>query len=811
MLFFFHDSRGIDAPTEYTRTHQLFLHGYLEASQDEAVRGYMRFRTSDPQWALKFQLAEAEAMVVGGRFQDGELILASLSSRFSKPEDQVERLAFEALALTHLQKYPEAGITLSKGEEICTSRDLPTCGLIPRVRGVLLVEKGEFPAAEKSFEQSLAFARAHHDRWLEASSLSNLAAASLGEEHLDEAADWSRSAFRAAEAIGAEDLAQRSLGNLGWALFGMGDAERSLQYFLDAEKAAVRLGDQAAILNWLTTAGIAYQQKGDFSRATESFARALTLARQIKSQEDIVNTLEDLAHVSVDDGRIEEAERYIQQLDPLVQASGNRLDALDVILSKGRIAAAQHRAPDAQTLLRVVETDPASQTSMRMDAEHELASLYEAQGDIAAADRMYRIALSTFRSARDQLKEVDSRLPFLTNAARIYDGYVHFLVAHGKGEEALEIADDSRAQTLAQGLNVASTRGSLANHASRAAEIARKTHATLLFYWLGEKQSYFWAITPSRTVLFPLPPQHQIAESIQRYREALLGFDDPLEKSNPDGIALYRMLIEPAASLLTPNARVVILSDGALSRFNFETLIVPGPRPHYFIEDAGLVSAPSLRLLASAADTESRGGRLLLFGDAIAPNPDYPELLMAGAEMKQIEQHFARQDSAVYAREHATAAAYLSSSPQQFAYIHFVAHGVASNIDPLDSAIILSRSSSAEDSFRLHAREIIQHPIHARLVTIAACYGSGTRSYAGEGSVGLAWAFLRAGAHNVIGALWEVSDDSTSRLMGNLYQNLEDGLAPGTALREAKLSLIHSQREFRKPFYWGPFQLYTGL
>jgi len=98
-------------------------------------------------------------------------------------------------------------------------------------------------------------------------------------------------------------------------------------------------------------------------------------------------------------------------------------------------------------------------------------------------------------------------------------------------------------------------------------------------------------------------------------------------------------------------------------------------------------------------------------------------------------------------------------------------------------------------------------------VTIAACYGGGTRSYAGEGLVGLSWAFLRAGAHNVIGALWEVSDESAPRLMDGLYQGLQDGLPPSAALRQAKLKLLHgagtAAGEFRRPFFWGSFQLYT--
>ncbi|HKU28172.1 MAG TPA: CHAT domain-containing protein, partial [Candidatus Sulfotelmatobacter sp.] len=94
------------------------------------------------------------------------------------------------------------------------------------------------------------------------------------------------------------------------------------------------------------------------------------------------------------------------------------------------------------------------------------------------------------------------------------------------------------------------------------------------------------------------------------------------------------------------------------------------------------------------------------------------------------------------------------------------------------------------------------------LVTIAACYGGGTRAYAGEGLVGLSWAFLYAGAHNVIGTLWEVSDASSPLLMDGVYAGIEQGLTPRAALRQAKRSLL--QGSFRRPFFWAPFQLFAG-
>jgi CHAT domain-containing protein len=155
-------------------------------------------------------------------------------------------------------------------------------------------------------------------------------------------------------------------------------------------------------------------------------------------------------------------------------------------------------------------------------------------------------------------------------------------------------------------------------------------------------------------------------------------------------------------------------------------------------------------------------------------------------------------------------AAYAENKPDEFSYIHFVAHGTASRLDPLDSAVVLSPPPDNPENFKLYARDIMRYPLHARLVTISACYGSGLRSYAGEGLVGLSWAFLRAGAHNVIGALWEVNDASTPLLMDRLYEELAAGSPPDAALRKAKLSLIHSQAVYRKPLYWAGFQLYTG-
>jgi len=87
-----------------------------------------------------------------------------------------------------------------------------------------------------------------------------------------------------------------------------------------------------------------------------------SLRKRINSSEDIINSLESLAHISIELNQLSDADSYLRQLDPLIRANGNRLDALDVLLAQGRIAAARRQDQQAEALFRQVEADPASRS-----------------------------------------------------------------------------------------------------------------------------------------------------------------------------------------------------------------------------------------------------------------------------------------------------------------------------------------------------------------------------------------------------------------------------------------------------------------
>jgi CHAT domain-containing protein len=197
----------------------------------------------------------------------------------------------------------------------------------------------------------------------------------------------------------------------------------------------------------------------------------------------------------------------------------------------------------------------------------------------------------------------------------------------------------------------------------------------------------------------------------------------------------------------------------------------------------------------------------LLIGDPSSSSAQYPRLQFASQEMNAIASSMGAAQTAILRGDAATPESYTDAKPARFGFIHFAAHAAANPQSPLDSAVILSGPAGKS---RLLARDVMAIPLTAQLVTISACRSAGGKAYAGEGLIGFAWAFLRAGARNVIAGLWDVEDRSTAQLMAGLYGQLAAGKDVPDALRAAKLALIHQGGAYAKPFYWAPFQLYAG-
>ena len=808
-------SRHRDPQSALEHAKQTFRHGHIAIAGEEAERGYAEFHSMSPEWAWKFTILRARALYWQGMRDQVLEILKAEPGPPPSGELAVQKNRLEGVAHFSMGKFQEAERSLGEAEKLCSISSNPACGDLPTARGVFEMARGHYPQAQGLFERALVSARSSGDPFLEATALLNLSYAADEQTHFDEALDWAGSARRVSGEQDFADLAQSALGNMGWAYYKLGDSEKAEGMFSEAAKQAERLGDFADQLRWVLNLGYVYLDTHNFTAAEQSFKQSLDLAIKLKSREDIVTALQALAFVSEQTNKLDDAKRYSDEALSKAREDKNGRDQVYPLLVQGRVAARLHDNTTAESAFHEVEQSADCPVFLKWEAERSLARLYEDEKQTDSANREYRTALSTFETARSGLQHEDSRLPFLTNASRIYDDYLNFLLAQGKTAEALQVADFSRGRTLSEGLGFLSKGTSFAPDVLNAQQISRRAGGTVLFYWLGETQSYLWAITPQKIGLFRLPPAEEIKTRVERYRKAIIDQRESSQTANDDGAALYRILVEPAKDFLpinpAKNGKVFIVPDGTLNSINFETLLVPEPRQHYWIEDVTLSSASSLRMLQAFHAVHSKGaGNLLLFGDAIAPNGDFPPLPKAAVEMERIKKHFQPDREQVFSRDQANPPVYLASKPERFFYIHFVAHGTASRLSPLDSAIVLSKTNADDDSSKLYARDIIQHPLRAELVTVSTCRSAGARAYSGEGLVGLSWAFVRAGAHNVIGALWDVSDASTPEMMDQLYSGLKKGETPDSALRNAKLSLIHSSPSLRKPFYWAPFQLYAG-
>ncbi len=763
------------------------------------------------EWTWRFRVLQAEILVWRGSPQDSLTLLnEQLPSALQDSEVAVRRKIVLGMALDKLQRQSDSQENLLAAQFSAETSYPRLLAEAEQALGNLQAHQGKFPEARIHFQRAHSLAQQYLQPFLEANAAGSLGYVATWNQHYDEAIDWYRKSLALSQELHAAASTAKTLGNLGWSYHEVGDLDNALANFRQAERTSASAGLTADRAYWLNSAAATEFDLQQFAAAESDSRAALQLTRPLNDSTAILECLQTLVLIDTQKGQFSEAQQYLDEAAHISDA--NQPSALYTRLLAAHLAFAARRLPDAERIFSGIARDPGSLPSIQWEAQAGLAEVHSAQGKSAAATREFTDSIARISTARRALQQEDYRLSFLTNSIRFYDSYVNFLIAQQRPIDALKNADLARAQALAQGLSSGGKEKAVRFVASNPELIARRLNATLLFYWLGRGQSWLWVIGPAKTTLFPLPASGDLDALVKSYNDSFTGPRDPLEAGNADGKKLYAALLQPAEKLIPKNSRVIILPDGSLNSLNFETLIVSGPqaeeKPHYWIEDVTVTTANSLSLLANGSvSAPPKAGNLLLIGEPLSASPDFPLLPQADKERSLLENYFFSAQRLELTGKNATATKFLSSQPETFSFLHFATHGTASRTRPLESAIILSPDG---DSYKLYARDVLAHPLHAYLVTISACNGAGTKSYAGEGLVGLSWAFLRAGAHNVIAGLWEVSNASTPQLMDELYKGLHAGQDPATALRNAKLTLVHSSGNYRKPFYCAPLLLYSG-
>ena len=107
--------------------------------------------------------------------------------------------------------------------------------------------------------------------------------------------------------------------------------------------------------------------------------------------------------------------------------------------------------------------------------------------------------------------------------------------------------------------------------------------------------------------------------------------------------------------------------------------------------------------------------------------------------------------------------------------------------------------------FLLKMSDIQSVKLRAKLVVLSCCH-SAQGKVSAEGVVGIARAFLGAGARSVVVSRWAIDDEATMEFMKCFYQYLSRGDSASVALNRAMKCLRESEK-FGAVKYWAPFLL----
>ena len=318
---------------------------------------------------------------------------------------------------------------------------------------------------------------------------------------------------------------------------------------------------------------------------------------------------------------------------------------------------------------------------------------------------------------------------------------------------------------------------------------------------------------------------------------------------------LSNMLLGAAARQLG-NKRLLIVADGALQYIPFSVLPTPAStttetdlKP--LILDHEIVSLPSASVLAALrrelADRKPAAKAVAVLADPVFETDDARVKLRipsattgvtssaSTATLKRALRSVRGDDGSVklqrllFSRDEAEAI--LSLTPKEsnlealdfranrtlamsdelskYRIVHFSTHGLLDSKRPELSGLVLSLVDEAgrpQDGF-LRLNDIFTLRLNADLVVLSACQTGLGKDVRGEGLIGLVRGFMYAGAPRVMASMWEVDDAATAELMKRFYRGvLQEKLTPAAALRAAQIEML-KKNHWQSPYYWGAFVL----
>ena len=744
-----------------------------------------------PQEIWKFNLLKANVLFSQNNITEALAIL----NRKPAPEDRLleaTRLMLLGQIATLESDAPLARQMFDQSLTLARqSKSVETEAQIELRLSTLQMSENQLIEAEATVQQAIAKAVALGNDHLLGQCLGNIGVLMLKENRWSDAIYWLERALKIFEELGLKRDVAKATGNLGACYRKLGNLDQAEALLTKAEQGLKDVADFKSQQIWLNNLGGLLEDRGDHQGALSFFQRAFQITSNESKRADIIQNLA-VAHIGLE--KYVEAERFNEEARNLYKKlktpSGMALHSFNA----ARIARGRKDFPLAEALYKAAQG--AVDSEVQLETASGLVGLFVESNQPAKAAAAFEKAGGLAEERRTTMNGSSDRIFYFAKQRHLFEEYVDYLVAQGRTEQALAVADSGRARAMGD---------SLGNNSGNPIALSRATNRTILYYSLGTRESHLWVIQPSGIAVYPLPPENEICILVDEYRKFIDAVREPLDNTEGARAKLFQILLEPARKHTKYGSPLLIVPDTVLHSINFETL--PSFGDHLFlIEDHELAVSPSLRTIRLQQTAPSSTRSLLVVGSPDQYPAPFKTLPNSAREVEYAAAAFPAGRVKQLLGTNASRAEYLKADAGNFNFLHFAIHATANSANPMDSALILKDDPKG---YRVTANDIARQKLSAELVILSACRSAGAKAFSGEGLVGLSHAFLKAGAKRVIAGLWNVDDKAAADLFGDLYVGIKVGQSPGAALREAKLKMIHSDKYLRKPYYWGPWQLYV--
>ena len=629
--------------------------------------------------------------------------------------------------------------------------------------------------------------------------LNRIAEVYAAQDRYEEADEFYRRSLKLQEELGIKSITATTLNGMGSIRYRQGNYGEAAN--LSARAAELAKGGHAPEVLWktLTSLGQAYRSLKQVDRAQQSFDQAIAVLEKMRGQ--LVGSERD------------------QQLF-FENKTVPYVEMVDLLIAQNKVTEAFHYAEMAKgRMLLDVLRQGRSDISWTMTVE-ERDHEKQLNAAITALSSQRRKEISLRQPDKSRLAILDTqlqkaRLEYEAYETRIYAAHPDLTASRG-GSEPLSL--------------------------NEAGALINDSQTALMEYVVTQNRTYLFVLTnpnstdPVRLKVYSIAiSARELATRVADFRQRLAGNSADFKETSR---SLYDLLLQPAQAELDGREAIYIVPSEGLWELPFQALLSGSNK--YVLEDHALSYTPSLSVLremkkkAVAQRVTGRNGnsdglltkasasvspslvRLLAIGNPSLSGTvsrlgltrsevSFDSLPQAETEVKTIGEIYGADASTILIGNAAREETFKAKAPN-YPVLHFAAHGVLDDANPLYSRLLLATESDSEDGF-LEAREIMKLDLHADLAVLSACQTARGQVGSGEGLIGMSWALFIAGTSTTVASQWKVDSASTARLMIEFHRNLqsEKGRSgPAEALRKAAIKLM-ADPKYRHPFFWSGF------